>query len=417
MFGSILQRMILWELTKVFVMSLVGITGILLMAGIIAEASQQGLGPTQILAAIPLLVPSTLPYTIPATTLFATCVVYGRLAADNELLAIKSAGINAVKIVRPGIILGLVMSSATMGLYYRVIPYTHHLLRAMVFNDAEELMYSLLRKHGEIKYSSFPYQIFVKGVRKKTLLSPIFKRKDAHGQIDYVAHASEAELQVLPSKGQVLFKMRHCFVTSENDSNGYLGEKDIPVDLPKDFGKQNQRRPRNLTWQEILEQRVELQQQLDDIQARISVGTSALLLAGAAADLPKHLEALKNEVSLTRQQMVALDVELQMRPAEPGLSVLHPRRLSGRHLVQPQRLPQRLHHLLFAHRFRLLSLDAVRHRHGQGRPIQHDSARLGRRRSRRTGRPDSVLALAAKLTPSSTKSETRNPKEISNQNI
>jgi len=44
-FGSILQRMILWELTKVFLMSLVGITGILLMAGIIAEASQQGLGP------------------------------------------------------------------------------------------------------------------------------------------------------------------------------------------------------------------------------------------------------------------------------------------------------------------------------------------------------------------------------------
>ena len=45
MFGSILHRMILGELVKVFLMSLIGITGILLMAGIIAEASQQGLGP------------------------------------------------------------------------------------------------------------------------------------------------------------------------------------------------------------------------------------------------------------------------------------------------------------------------------------------------------------------------------------
>ena len=52
----------------------------LLMAGIVAEASQRGLTPLQILAAIPLLIPSTLPYTLPATTLFATCVVYGRLA-------------------------------------------------------------------------------------------------------------------------------------------------------------------------------------------------------------------------------------------------------------------------------------------------------------------------------------------------
>src|SRR6516162_3462844 len=116
-FGTILFRMILWDLIKVFLISLVTITGILLLAGIIAEASQQGLGPSQILAAIPLLIPSTLPYTIPATTLFATCVVYGRLAADNEILAIKSAGINVIKVVRPGLLLGLAMSSTTMGLF------------------------------------------------------------------------------------------------------------------------------------------------------------------------------------------------------------------------------------------------------------------------------------------------------------
>src|ERR671936_1293661 len=103
---SILHRMILWELVKVFALSLLGITGILLMAGIVAEASQQGLSPAQVLEIIPLLIPSTLPYTIPATTLFASCVVYGRLAADNEILAIKAAGINVATVVKPGLILG-----------------------------------------------------------------------------------------------------------------------------------------------------------------------------------------------------------------------------------------------------------------------------------------------------------------------
>src|SRR3954470_10414087 len=117
MFTTILFRMILWELCKVFLISLLGITGILLMAGIIAEASQQGLGPAQILAAIPLLIPSTLPYTIPATTLFASCMVYGRLAADNEILAIKAAGINIMQVVKPGLLLGIATSAITMGLY------------------------------------------------------------------------------------------------------------------------------------------------------------------------------------------------------------------------------------------------------------------------------------------------------------
>ena len=206
MFG-ILHRMILWELTKVFLMSLIGITGILLMAGIVAEASQQGLGPTQILAAIPLLVPSTLPYTIPATTLFATCVVYGRLSADNEILAVRAAGVNLLAVVWPGLLLGLVMSGVTMGLYYRVIPYTHHLLRQMVFNDAEELMYSLLAKQKSITHPQMPYAMWVKGVEGRKLLDPLFKNKDPETGKTVVAHAREAELRVDTGKNLLLVRM------------------------------------------------------------------------------------------------------------------------------------------------------------------------------------------------------------------
>ncbi len=315
MFGSILQRMILWELAKVFLLSLVGITGILLMAGIIAEASQQGLGPTQILAAIPLLVPSTLPYTIPATTLFATCVVYGRLASDNEILAIKSAGINALTVVRPGLLLGLAMSLATLGLYYRIIPYTHHLLRAMVYNDAEELLYSLLRKHQEIRHSSFPYQIFVKGVKGKTLLEPVFKRKSADGSIDWVAHAREAKLQVLPNKGLIEIQTKHCFVWGENEASGLFEDRTLPVELPRDFGRQGQRKPRDLTWQEILDRRVELGRKITELQKRVTLATSTSFLIGVPDDLPLKLKLYNEQITQHEQEIVALNVELQMRPA------------------------------------------------------------------------------------------------------
>src|SRR6185369_7570580 len=147
---SILHRMILWELVKVFFLSLLAITGILLMAGIVAEASQQGLIPTQILAIIPLLIPSTLPYTIPATTLFAVCVVYGRLAADNEILAVRASGISTLMVVWPGVFLGLTASAATLALYYRVIPSTHLLLRAVVCKDAEEMLYTMLEQNHQM---------------------------------------------------------------------------------------------------------------------------------------------------------------------------------------------------------------------------------------------------------------------------
>src|SRR5437660_2065091 len=117
--------MIFWELAKVFVLSLLGITGIIVMAAIVVEASQRGFGPGQILAAIPLLVPSMLPFIIPPTTLFASCVVFGRLGHDNEITAIKSAGISVLHVVWPGIFLGAATAAITFRPQYHLIPPTH----------------------------------------------------------------------------------------------------------------------------------------------------------------------------------------------------------------------------------------------------------------------------------------------------
>jgi lipopolysaccharide export system permease protein len=313
--GSILHRMILWELTKVFFIALVGITGILLMAGIISEASQQGLGPGQVLAAIPLLIPSTLPYTIPATTLFATCVVYGRLAADNEILAIKSAGVSLLAVVKPGVALGLAMSASTLGLYYEIIPYTHRLLRALIFEDARELMYSILRKHGSISYPQFPYEMYVLGVRGEKLLSPVFKRKDAQGHVDIVAHAQEAELQVDMPHRKLSIHMKYGIATSAANDKAYFVSRTFEVPLPKDVGSESQRRPRDMTWPEIHQRRAELDEEMDKLSALLSVTTAQMLLTDVPWDFPQHVRDLHERLHTFRQQQLALDVELMMRPA------------------------------------------------------------------------------------------------------
>ena len=147
------------------------------MAGLVAEATQQGLGPLQILEVIPLLIPSMMPYMLPATTLFATCVVYGRLAADNEILAIKAAGVNIMKVVWPGIFLGLAMSCVTMGLYYRIIPYTHLLMRTLFLSDVKEVMYSLFKKEKHIDNPSLDFAIYVRDVQGRKLIDTTFQHR------------------------------------------------------------------------------------------------------------------------------------------------------------------------------------------------------------------------------------------------
>src|SRR6478735_6660374 len=130
--------MILAELVKVFVMSLVALTGMFLLAGLIQEATQKGLSPGQIVMAIPLIVPNTLPFTIPATTLFATCVVYGRMSADNEVLVLKAAGVNIYRLLAPALILGALTTGTTLALFYDPIPRSQQLLREQLLNDSEQ---------------------------------------------------------------------------------------------------------------------------------------------------------------------------------------------------------------------------------------------------------------------------------------
>ncbi len=328
MFGSILHRMILWGLIKVFLMSLVGITGILLMAGIVAEASQEGLSPTQILAAIPLIIPSTLPYTVPATTLFACCVVYGRLAADNEILAIKSSGVNILHVVRPGLLLGLAASALTLGLYWDVIPSTHRMLRQMAFNDAEELIYSMLRRQNSFNYPQMPYAIWVRGVDGKKLLDPVVKGRDPQGRTTFVAQAREAELGVDMKQRTLIFRMRSGSIIFADGSNANFADREVPVTMPPNFGKEGLLRPRDMTWDELLTQRRKFQDYdaiyKKEIDARIRGGDAA----GSAKALPspdglpddppnhkKDLKQLQFEDEYLHQQVLWLDVELLMRPA------------------------------------------------------------------------------------------------------
>ena len=319
MFWSILNRTIFWELTRVFLLSLLGITGILLMAGIVAEASRHGLGPLQILAIIPLIVPSTLPYTIPATTLFATCVVYGRLAHDNEILAIRAAGVNLLVVIWPAVLLGLLMSALTIVLYVSVIPCTHFMMRSLLLNDVEELLYSVLQQDNVLRYPKMNYEMYVKRVAGRKLMNTVIKRRSKTGQFyDVVAWARDAELRVHMQKKQVLVHMRHCHVASTDpkEAAGLFEDKVWPVDLPDDiFQQERKHRATDMTWEELQEAYVERTREIEQTDAEIALTKTRLSLSQPIDDLPRHLTNLRSRRFQKRMEKLGLEVEMQMRPA------------------------------------------------------------------------------------------------------
>ena len=322
MFGSIINRLILLELTKVFLMSLVALTGLFLLAGLIQEASQRGLSPGQIMMVLPLLIPNTLPYTIPATTLFATCVVYGRMAHDNEILVLKAAGANILHLLKPAIVLGLLTSSVTMILYYDTIPRTQRIMRMKVTSDAESVLYSLIKREGCLRQPGMQYVMYVREVQGKRLLDVIFKRRLPNGAgYDMVARTREARLRVDLQNSQILVDMGRCVVVGEKDgSSADVNDRIYPIPLPDSIlGKDYKNRWSSLTWEELLERRGEVASEA--IQSEKELEHVLLSQPGASASqhevdqFQKSFRELKFKEDHSGRALRGIDAEIQSRPA------------------------------------------------------------------------------------------------------
>ncbi len=318
MIWSILHRMILGELFKIFALALIALTGLVLLAGIVAEASQRGLSPAQVLAAIPLIIPSTLPYTIPATTLFATNLVYGRLAHDNEILAIKAAGVNILRVVLPAAILGIVTGTTTMVLYYQLIPWTQYTLRAEFLKDVEEFLYNMLRQDRSINHPRLTYAIWVKQVDGRRLIDATFKRRDAKGNYDLIVRSREAELRYLPRKQSVLVQMRNGEAYSVHDGNrvqfeNQTWEAKLPDGFP--FGYEKMRKSREMDWDQLLEREDEVNGEISGLDAKIAEAVARMAMQRPPDDLPAHLLNLQNQKQHFQRELQSVEVELQMRPA------------------------------------------------------------------------------------------------------
>ena len=111
---QLLTRYVLGELLKVFVVTLVILTSVIVIFGVIQEAINQGLGIGPVLRLLPYILPEAMRYAVPGTVLFAATSVYGRMAASNEIVAIKSLGISPMAFIWPLIIFASFISLATV---------------------------------------------------------------------------------------------------------------------------------------------------------------------------------------------------------------------------------------------------------------------------------------------------------------
>src|SRR5262245_18077736 len=111
---SSITRYILTELIGWFAIFVVGLTLLMVVILVGSEAWRMNLGLLPTLRLIPCVLSTALVFAVPGTILFTVCLVYGRMSADNEVTAAKSAGISPMALIWPAIGLSFLLSAVAV---------------------------------------------------------------------------------------------------------------------------------------------------------------------------------------------------------------------------------------------------------------------------------------------------------------
>jgi lipopolysaccharide export LptBFGC system permease protein LptF len=129
----ILQRYILRELILNFLFAFV----VVMTLGLVGMTFQglstfEGLGLALMLRLIPIAAGSLAPWALLLSSCAAATLVYGRLAAENEINAMRMSGIHANRMLAPAVLFGLLLTAASYGVNEYAAPAAHYSRRLLV---------------------------------------------------------------------------------------------------------------------------------------------------------------------------------------------------------------------------------------------------------------------------------------------
>lgn len=256
----ILTRYIIFEMLKVFIVTLSSMTALMIIVGVVQEAIRESLTPLTILQLIPFVLPNALCFAIPGTALFSTCMVLGKMSSSNEVIAVKAMGVSPMTIIWPVVIMAFLMSLFTVYLNDLAVSWGRKGVYQVVLNSVEKTIYSVLAT--ERSFHNGKVSISVDNVVGDELINPLvtFYNDDSDG--DYTFKADSAVISVNSEEKVLNFSVKNGTVEVEDgELNLAIPDGDLPIPLDAATRTENRNTsPSNLPLRKIRE---EIQRQLE----------------------------------------------------------------------------------------------------------------------------------------------------------
>ena len=200
----ILTRYVLFDLLKVFLITLTGLTLLIFVFLLGKEAVDKGIGLGPLLRMAPYLIPQAMQFAVPGTMLLATTSVYGRMASYNEIVAVKALGISPMVLVWPTLILATLVSFLAVVINDAAVSWGMMGVQRVALQSVEEIAYGQLRMRHS--YNLGKANITVRDVEGRRLIWPTLIIQGSPGRPAVTASAKEAELHLVPEEGKLIIR-------------------------------------------------------------------------------------------------------------------------------------------------------------------------------------------------------------------
>ena len=179
----------------------------------IADFARDGeLTPDILIQLVPYIIPKALMFAMPATCLFSCCVVFGRLAADNELIAIQTMGLHKSVIIVPALGVAFLLSLFAVWVNDVAFAWSYWGVEKIILESSDQIVYGVLRNEGSYRDDNF--SIEVQGVEDRKLIRPIITANISKNEtVRVVAH--EAVLTTEPETHSLKFDMKRGSITQD----------------------------------------------------------------------------------------------------------------------------------------------------------------------------------------------------------
>jgi lipopolysaccharide export system permease protein len=251
----------------------------MLLVGLAQKAREHGIGPDIVVQLVPFLIPEALMFAIPATSLFSVCVVFGRMASDNEVTALESLGLSKAMVVMPALVMAFGLSLFAVWLNDIAYAWSHWGIERVVLQSTDKIVYSVLKQEGSFKSDQF--SIEVDGVTGRRLIRPTVTFSGKNNKTIHMTAAS-GKMAINLANQSLEFRMEQGKIASESGIT-FVDEESSPLEIPlgsPDKLARENASPSNLYLSQISSEISDQKIRLNELQEELALDATTQWLTG-----------------------------------------------------------------------------------------------------------------------------------------